>query len=738
MMAVSCMDGTFKFMSRSGREEKSVKAHDGGAVIVVRWSHDGSAIVTGGEDGDVKVWSRSGNLRSTLVSTGQCIYSVCWGPDDDQVVIASGKSLIVKSVQSGGSHANRKNLQWDAHGGVVLCVDWNVANKLIVSGGEDCVYKVWDNYGRQMYVSKPSEHVITSISWNPNGESFAVGTYNLLRLCDKSGWTHSRQRINNSGSLMSMAWTFDGTQLAAACGSGAVMFAQVVGKKYEWKNTEATLITPRKLRVEDVLNETMDDLEFPRDRVVEIGIGYEWLVVMTITQCYVYSLQNLNTPHIFDIRAPPHFIRMCKRYFLTLDPVAGIQIISYEGRVVSSPKFQGLRPEYLTREMVALSPDTVVIVDSVDAKNIYTIDVSSGKILSKLSHSTEVASVALNQHMLGPQDRMLLFCDRNKDLYVSATQNSGGKDSSGSSFKLHANVESFCFNDETDALVLIADSKLVVYYNAAAAFIEKDLLPLSSLSSDATDYGRGAQIISFTNNRVSIRKIDGAVVIYMIASEISLLYELGRGSKWDECLRLCRHLKANSASGSGGRNNMNEILASGGNTNNVTICIWALLAVLALSKKQLNIAELCYAELNEVSKVEYLQYIQSIPSEEGKQAEMALFKRAPDEAERILLQASPPLIYRAIKLNMELYRWGRALDLAVKYRTHVDTVIGYRERYLQRFGKKESDSKFLQYGKEVSWQSSLVVLLSVIRELSLYIYMCFCFCFTWWMIGVEY
>ena len=738
MMAVSCMDGTFKFMSRSGREEKSVKAHDGGAVIVVRWSHDGSAIVTGGEDGDVKVWSRSGNLRSTLVSTGQCIYSVCWGPDDDQVVIASGKSLIVKSVQSGGSHANRKNLQWDAHGGVVLCVDWNVANKLIVSGGEDCVYKVWDNYGRQMYVSKPSEHVITSISWNPNGESFAVGTYNLLRLCDKSGWTHSRQRINNSGSLMSMAWTFDGTQLAAACGSGAVMFAQVVGKKYEWKNTEATLITPRKLRVEDVLNETMDDLEFPRDRVVEIGIGYEWLVVMTITQCYVYSLQNLNTPHIFDIRAPPHFIRMCKRYFLTLDPVAGIQIISYEGRVVSSPKFQGLRPEYLTREMVALSPDTVVIVDSVDAKNIYTIDVSSGKILSKLSHSTEVASVALNQHMLGPQDRMLLFCDRNKDLYVSATQNSGGKDSSGSSFKLHANVESFCFNDETDALVLIADSKLVVYYNAAAAFIEKDLLPLSSLSSDATDYGRGAQIISFTNNRVSIRKIDGAVVIYMIASEISLLYELGRGSKWDECLRLCRHLKANSASGSGGRNNMNEILASGGNTNNVTICIWALLAVLALSKKQLNIAELCYAELNEVSKVEYLQYIQSIPSEEGKQAEMALFKRAPDEAERILLQASPPLIYRAIKLNMELYRWGRALDLAVKYRTHVDTVIGYRERYLQRFGKKESDSKFLQYGKEVSWQSSLVVLLSVIRELSLYIYMCFCLCFTWWMIGVEY
>ena len=27
-------------------------------------------------------------------------------------------------------------MQWQAHDGVVLCVDWNVANNMIVSGGE--------------------------------------------------------------------------------------------------------------------------------------------------------------------------------------------------------------------------------------------------------------------------------------------------------------------------------------------------------------------------------------------------------------------------------------------------------------------------------------------------------------------------------------------------------------------------------------------------------------------------
>jgi len=143
-------------------------------------------------------------------------------------------------------------------------------------------------------------------------------------------------------------------------------------------------------------------------------------------------------------------------------------------------------------------------------------------------------------------------------------------------------------------------------------------------------------------------------------------------------------------------------MSTGGSGTSTIICIWSLLALLSLSKKQLKIAELCYAELNEVAKVEYLQHIQSIPSDEGKQAEMALFRRAPDEAERILLQASPPLTYRAIKLNIELFKWNRALDIALKYRTHVDTVCAYRDRFLKQFNKTETDPKFLQYGKEVS------------------------------------
>ena len=33
-------------------------------------------------------------------------------------------------------------LQWKAHEGIILTIDWNPVNNLIVSGGEDCKYKV--------------------------------------------------------------------------------------------------------------------------------------------------------------------------------------------------------------------------------------------------------------------------------------------------------------------------------------------------------------------------------------------------------------------------------------------------------------------------------------------------------------------------------------------------------------------------------------------------------------------
>ena len=130
---------------------------------------------------------------------------------------------------------------------------------------------------------------------------------------------------------------------------------------------------------------------------------------------------------------------------------------------------------------------------------------------------------------------------------------------------------------------------------------------------------------------------------------------------------------------------------------------------MALAKRQLDTAEQALAEINEVTKVEYIQYIKSIPSDEGQQAELALFRRQPEEAERVLLQASPPLVYRAIKMNLNIFRWERALELSLRHKQHLETVLGYRQKFLDEFQREEKNAKFLNYFKKVNfdWEEVL-------------------------------
>lgn len=85
----------------------------------------------------MKIWSRSGMLRSTLSQNSSPIYAGRWSSDNNQVLYCCGTKLTIKPLQ-----ANAKPNQWKAHDGIILSADWNPCNNLIVSGGEDCKYRV--------------------------------------------------------------------------------------------------------------------------------------------------------------------------------------------------------------------------------------------------------------------------------------------------------------------------------------------------------------------------------------------------------------------------------------------------------------------------------------------------------------------------------------------------------------------------------------------------------------------
>ncbi|XP_063518451.1 intraflagellar transport protein 80 homolog isoform X2 [Pongo pygmaeus] len=602
-------DGKFHLISKLGRVEKSVEAHCG-AVLAGRWNYEGTALVTVGEDGQIKIWSKTGMLRSTLAQQGTPVYSVAWGPDSEKVLYTAGKQLIIKPLQP-----NAKVLQWKAHDGIILKVDWNSVNDLILSAGEDCKYKVWDSYGRPLYNSQPHEHPITSVAWAPDGELFAVGSFHTLRLCDKTG-------------------------------------------------------------VRNVLNDAVDLLEF-RDRVIKASLNYAHLVVSTSLQCYVFSTKNWNTPIIFDLKeGTVSLILQAERHFLLVDG-SSIYLYSYEGRFISSPKFPGMRTDILNAQTVSLSNDTIAIRDKADEKIIFLFEASTGKPLGDgkfLSHKNEILEIALDQKGL-TNDRKIAFIDKNRDLCITSVKRFGKEEQI---IKLGTMVHTLAWNDTCNILCGLQDTRFIVWYYPNTVYVDRDILPKTLYERDASEFSKNPHIVSFVGNQVTIRRADGSLVHISISPYPAILHEYVSSSKWEDAVRLCRFVKEQT--------------------------MWACLAAMAVANRDMTTAEIAYAAIGEIDKVQYINSIKNLPSKESKMAHILLFSGNIQEAEIVLLQAG--LVYQAIQININLYNWERALELAVKYKTHVDTVLAYRQKFLETFGKQETNKRYLHYaeGLQIDWE----------------------------------
>ncbi|XP_041850740.1 intraflagellar transport protein 80 homolog [Melanotaenia boesemani] len=662
-------DGKFHLISKMGRIEKSIEAHKG-AVLAGRWNYEGTALITAGEDGQIKIWSKSGMLRSTLANQGSPVYSVAWSPDSDRILYTLGRQLFIKPLQP-----SAKVLQWKAHDGLVLKVDWNSVNDLILSGGEDCKYKVWDSFGRLLHVSSSHDYPITSLSWASDGEVFAVGSFNTLRLCDKTGWSYALEKPN-TGSVFSLAWSADGTQLAGACGNGHVIFAHVVEQHWEWKNFVITLTKRRTMQVRNVLNDAVDILEF-RDRVIKASLGYGHLVVATSLQCYVYNSRNWNTPLIFDLKeGTVSLILQAEKHFLLVDG-AGLYTFSYEGRLISSPKFPGMRADILSAQCVSLSNDTIAIRDKSDEKVIFFFEVLTGKALGDgkpLTHKLEVMEMALDQ--CGPSiERKVALIDKNRDLYLTSVHHLGREPKI---CKIGSMVHSMAWNDSTNILCGIQDNQLTVWCYPSVVFTDKELLPKTLYIKDSSEFSRAPHILNYVATKVTLRQGDGSLVYSSVPPYPALLHEYSTSARWEDALRLCCFAKDQS--------------------------LWACLAGMSMANRELTTAEMAYAAIGELPRVQYINFIKEQPSKESSLAHMLLFSGQVQEAESTLLQAG--LIYQAIQVNIDLFNWERALELAVKHKTHVDTVLAYRQKFLQKFSRKETNKRFLQYseGVEVDWE----------------------------------
>lgn len=669
LFLITSTDGRFHIVNRSGRIERSVEAHQG-AILAGQWSNDGSSLLTAGEDGFIKIWSRGGMLRSIIVSSDNSIYGASWSPDSQSLVYTQGKALVIKSLAP-----NTKPIKWRAHDELILCVAWSAANDMIVSGGEDGRYRLWDNQGRSLYSSGLHDNPITSLAWTPKGDLFAVGSYNTIRLCDYSGWSRSLDKPATVGSIYSLSWSADGTQLAGACASGQVLLAHVIERTCVYQHYTATVSERKTVKIQNILDGSEEILDVA-DRVIQMALRYGHLVLTTPTQCHIYSSSNWNTPTIFELKdGSVVLLLLCEKHLLLVER-STVGVYNYQGRLIASPRWANMRLDSLGAPQVSISNDCLAVRDATDTNDfavVHIIDLGSTRNVStdnssNIQHTMNIVQLALDQ--AGPaSERRAAILDKNKDLFLVLVR---------SSYKIFAKlagqIQSFLWNSEENMIAAIQDTRLVVWYCPAANF-DRDLLRFSSMQYDSADLGKNPKLHDFVGNSVAIRRTDGSLLNIPISPYPIIIHSFVQNNKWRDALNLARLIDETS--------------------------LWALLAVLAskINSDRLEIAEEAYAVIGQYDKVLYIQKIKNL-SKAQQAAGVAILLGQNKLAESILLHNG--MVYHAILNHITLYNWTSALDLATKHKTHIDTVLYMREKYLKLLNKVEVNSEFLKWKERVS------------------------------------
>ena len=269
-------------------------------------------------------------------------------------------------------------------------------------------------------------------------------------------------------------------------------------------------------------------------------------------------------------------------------------------------------------------------------------------------------------------ERKLCFIDSNRDMFLTMVHKP-------EVLKIASMVDTFKWNDGNDMIAAISDGKLLTWFYPNAIYVDRDLMRQAMSTKDCSDVGKLAYMTTFTGNICTVRRLDGALATLAISPYPKMLYEHVDKADFEKAIRLCRFVKENT--------------------------LWACLAAMSIYCRELNTVEIALAAIDEADKVQFVNYIKELPSEASRNAALALYCKKVNEAEQILLQAR--LFYRAIKLNIKMYRWDKALDIAINNKTHVDTVIAYRKRFLDQYGKQEENERFKQYSAdiEVDWET---------------------------------
>jgi WD40 repeat protein len=169
-------DGTIRLWDIQGNPISQPFTVHNAAVNCVAFSPDGQMIVSGSDDGTIRLWDIQGNpISQPLTVHNTAVNCVAFSPDGQMIISGSND----KTVRLWDIRGNLIGQPFIGHTDIVNSVAFSPDGQMIVSGSNDKTVRLWDIQGNGNPIGQPftgHKAAVNSVAFSPNGQMIASGS----------------------------------------------------------------------------------------------------------------------------------------------------------------------------------------------------------------------------------------------------------------------------------------------------------------------------------------------------------------------------------------------------------------------------------------------------------------------------------------------------------------------------------------------------------------------------------
>ncbi|KOM32377.1 hypothetical protein LR48_Vigan01g193300 [Vigna angularis] len=138
-------------------------------VTTLDWNGEGTLLATGSYDGQARIWTTNGELKSTLSKHKGPIFSLKWNKKGDYLLTGScDQTAIVWDVK-----AEEWKQQFEFHSGPTLDVDWRNNVSFATSSTDNMIYVCKIGETRPIKTFAGHQGEVNCVKWDPTGSLLA-------------------------------------------------------------------------------------------------------------------------------------------------------------------------------------------------------------------------------------------------------------------------------------------------------------------------------------------------------------------------------------------------------------------------------------------------------------------------------------------------------------------------------------------------------------------------------------